>query len=246
MPANIARLIHWLIVIIMPFFLGFSAIELMVNNAERYVEFEYAKPNFPRDLALVNEVQQQRLGLEPFTQAERQELALVAVEYLKRSQPAEDVIYLLEEQTLPGTDSPLYNEAELSHMVDVKHLTDAISRLNLFASFIVIGGLFVLLLMAPHRELAYRAIFRGGVATTALLLLIGLFILLAWNIFFVQFHELLFPPGTWQFAYSDSLIRLFPEMFWFDFGVLLSIVALSLGVITTLAGWFLSRETFRA
>jgi len=67
---------------------------------------------------------------------------------------------------------------------------------------------------------------------------------LAWSTFFVQFHELLFPPGTWTFAYSDSLIRLFPEKFWFDFGVLLSVLAFSLGLIVTGLGWIL-RWRFR-
>ena len=71
-------------------------------------------------------------------------------------------------------------------------------------------------------------------------------ILVAWPIFFVQFHELLFPPGTWTFAYSDSLIRLFPEQFWFDIGVLISGVTLVLGVIVTLIGYVMSRRTARA
>ncbi|HRO89588.1 MAG TPA: DUF1461 domain-containing protein, partial [Promineifilum sp.] len=71
-------------------------------------------------------------------------------------------------------------------------------------------------------------------------------ILVAWPIFFVQFHELLFPPGTWTFAYSDSLIRLFPEQFWFDFGVLISGATLVLGVVVTLIGYVMSRRTARA
>ena len=29
-------------------------------------------------------------------------------------------------------------------------------------------------------------------------------------------HDLLFPPGTWIFPFSDTLIRLFPEQFWRD------------------------------
>jgi uncharacterized membrane protein len=57
----------------------------------------------------------------------------------------------------------------------------------------------------------------------------------------VQFHELLFPPGTWTFNYSDSLIRLFPEMFWFDIGVLISGLALALGVVAALTGWLWQR-----
>ena len=71
---------------------------------------------------------------------------------------------------------------------------------------------------------------------------IALAILIAWPIFFTQFHQLLFPPETWTFAYSDSLIRLFPEQFWFDIGVLVSVGTLVLGVLVTLVGYFMSRR----
>jgi uncharacterized membrane protein len=58
----------------------------------------------------------------------------------------------------------------------------------------------------------------------------------------VQFHELLFPPGTWTFAYTDSLIRLFPEQFWFDIGVLISVSTLILGSLVALIGYVMSRR----
>lgn len=242
MNKTAATVVQWLIVLTMPFFLGFSAIETFVNGAELYVAYEYGKPGFPRDLEQVDVVTQQQLGLTPLTQEQREELALVAVNYLQRPEPAEEVIFMLEEQRLPGSDRPLYNASEIGHMIDVKHVTDGIARLNLVAALIVLGGLALLLWRAETRPLAYQAIFRGGVATMVILLLIGLFILLAWSIFFVQFHELLFPPGTWTFAYSDSLIRLFPEQFWFDFGVLLSGFAFLLGVAVTILGAFLRRR----
>lgn len=245
MPKTYEKLLYWVVVITMPFFLGFTAIELMVSNAQLYVSYEYAKPNFPRDLTQVSEIAQQQMGLEPFTQSQREQLALVAVRYLQRPEPAEEVITLLEEQQLPGTDQPLYNESELSHMIDVKHVTDGIARLTGLTGVLVLGALAILLASPETRRSAYRAIFRGGLATMLVLLAIGLFIMLAWSTFFVQFHELLFPPGTWTFAYSDSLIRLFPEMFWFDFGVLLSLAAFLLGALTTILGWGL-RRTLRS
>jgi uncharacterized membrane protein len=82
----------------------------------------------------------------------------------------------------------------------------------------------------------------GGVFTVVVLLTIALFILLAWDIFFVQFHELLFPPGTWTFAFTDGLIRLFPEQFWFDVGVIMSGGALLLGVLTAVSGYLLAKR----
>jgi integral membrane protein (TIGR01906 family) len=49
----------------------------------------------------------------------------------------------------------------------------------------------------------------------------------AWDTFFTAFHQLFFAGGTWVFAYSDTLIRLFPEQFWFD-------AALTVGGLTLL------------
>jgi integral membrane protein (TIGR01906 family) len=239
---KIARVLRWLIVIVMPFFLGFTAIELAVNNAEYYLAYEYGKASFPEDLQRVNEITRQQLGLRPFSEEQRQELALVAVDYLQRPEPAEEVIYLLEDQQLPGSNEPLYNASEISHMVDVKHVTDGIGRLNRLAALVVLGGMAILLLSAGTRPVAFRALFQGGLLTMFVLLAIGLFILLAWSTFFVEFHELLFPPDTWSFAYSDSLIRLFPEKFWFDFGVLLSLLAFLLGALATVVGWVLKRR----
>ena len=239
MNSRVATLVRWLVVLAMPFFLGFATIVLFINGAELYLAYEYSKANFPRDLEQYSEISQQQLGLTPLSQEQREELALVAVNYLQRAEPAEEVIYLLEEQQLPGSDGPLYNASEIGHMIDVKHVTDSIARLNGLAAVIVIGGLALLAARPETRDMAYLALFQGGVVTTLVLLLIGLFIVLGWSLFFVQFHELLFPPGTWTFAYSDSLIRLFPEMFWFDFGVLLSGTALLLGAVVAILGWLL-------
>jgi integral membrane protein (TIGR01906 family) len=223
---SFVALLHWLVVIAMPFFLGFTTIRLIVS--EWYPRYEYAKDNFPAD----------PFG---FTQEQRLELALVAVDYLRRPAAAEEVIYLLEEQQIPGTADPLYNAEEISHMVDVKHVTDAIRLLSWVATVVVLGGLAVLLARAETRPVGYRALYYGGVATTVILLALALFILLGWSIFFVQFHELLFPPGTWTFAYRDSLIRLFPEKFWFDLGVILSVSTLVEGIITGVVGYWLWR-----
>ncbi|MDX1662816.1 MAG: DUF1461 domain-containing protein [Candidatus Promineifilaceae bacterium] len=241
MNSSGTMMVKWLVVLAIPFFLGFSTIRLFINSAELFLQYEYGKESFPADLTFASEIQRQRLGLTPFTQAERLALAQVAVDYLQRPEPAEEVIFLLEEQELPGRNESLYNPDEISHMIDVKRLTDTIARLNWLAGAIVLVGLGVLLLREETRTIAYQAIFYGGVATTAVLLGLGLFIVLGWSIFFVQFHELLFPPGTWTFAYTDSLIRLFPEKFWFDFGVLVSVTALLSGMVTALVGYGLTR-----
>lgn len=224
MSKTIVTIIRWLVVIATPIFLGFATITLIINPA--YLRYEYAKDNFPAD----------PFG---FTQEQRMELALVAVGYLQRLRPAEEVIHILEEQRIPGTDQPLYNDREIGHMIDVKHLTDAIRIIAGVTAVIVIGGLVFLLARPQTRVAGFKAMTHGGIATATLLLAIALFIVLAWNVFFVQFHELLFPPGTWTFSYSDGLIRLFPEKFWFDLGIILSGGTLLEGVVLAIVGYLL-------
>ncbi len=126
-------------------------------------------------------------------------------------------------------------------MLDVKRIADVFRRVVWVTGIIVVGGLAFLWARVETRPQAANAIWGGGLATTAVLLAIGLFILVGWELFFVQFHELLFPPGTWTFAYTDSLIRLFPEQFWFDVGVLVSGGTLVAGMVITALGYGLRK-----
>ena len=218
-------LIRWLIIIAMPFFLGLGTIRVVIAWWD-YPSFEYQR--IPPD----------RFG---FTPEQRLELAQATLAYMRQSEPAEEVIYILEDLRLPGSDTPLYNEREISHMLDVKIVADAMKNITIAAMFIVVGGLTFFFVQPTLHAVGYRTLMHSGIATVSILLLIALFILLAWNTFFVQFHELLFPPDTWTFSYSDSLIRLFPEQFWFDIGVILSLTPLVQGIIITVIGYFLTR-----
>jgi integral membrane protein (TIGR01906 family) len=216
------------VVIATPLFLGLGGIRVLIGlQNPSYAEREYAR------------IVPDQFG---FTPEERLALADATLAYLQRSEPAPEVIYLLEELRLPGSDSPLYNESEISHMLDVKIVADGLKKVVWMAGVIVFGGLLFLLLRSETRVLGFKAIFQGGLLTTIILLGVAAFIGLAWNIFFVQFHELLFPPGTWTFSYSDSLIRLFPEQFWFDAGLIMSVLPLISGVITAVIGYILYRR----
>lgn len=218
-------IVRWLVILAMPFFLGLGMVRAVI--AWDYPSFEYQR--IPPD----------RFG---FTPEERLSLAHATLDYLQRPEPAAEVIHLLEDLRLPGTDDALYNESEISHMVDVKVVADAIKRVAYIAGVIVAGGLALMLIPAGTRRFGWRTLFLAGLATIIALALIAAAILIAWPIFFVQFHELLFPPGTWTFAYSDSLIRLFPEQFWFDIGVIISVGALVLGMAVTALGYVMSRR----
>jgi integral membrane protein (TIGR01906 family) len=225
---TLLTIIRWLVILAMPFFLGLGTIRAII--AWDYPAFEYP-----------------RIAPDPygFTPEQRLELAHGTLDYLQRPEPASEVIYLLEDLPLPGTTRPLYNESEISHMIDVKNVADAMKRIAYVAGGIVAVGLAILLIPRATRPFGWRTLMLAGLGTVIVLAVIALAILIAWPIFFVQFHELLFPPGTWTFAYTDSLIRLFPEQFWFDIGVLISVATLALGLLAALIGYWMTRRSRR-
>lgn len=222
---TVLMIIRWFVILAMPFFLGLGTIRAIISWD--YPAFEY------------NRIAQDMFG---FTPEQRLELARETLDYLQRPEPAAEAIHLLEALRLPDSDRPLYNEAEIGHMVDVKNLTDAIKRIVYVTGGIVIAGLAILLIPSRTRNFGWRTLMWAGLATVIALAVIALTILIAWPIFFVQFHELLFPPETWTFAYTDSLIRLFPEQFWFDIGVMISVTTLVLGAVVAVVGYAMSRR----
>jgi integral membrane protein (TIGR01906 family) len=229
----IVTLLRWLVVLAMPVLLVLTAGRIMV--ADWYPRYEYAKPDFPAD----------PYG---FTQAQRLELATVCIHYLQRPGPPEAAISMLQELRLPGSDSlsgdgdkPLFAEYEISHMLDVKRFTDVLWRAHAVAALLAIGSLVLLLARRSTRRDGYAALLGGGLLTAGLLAFLGLFVLLGWRTFFIGFHEIFFPPGTWTFDWSDSLIRLFPDKFWFDAGAILTIGTLASGGLVSLAGRRLGR-----
>jgi integral membrane protein (TIGR01906 family) len=221
-------ILRWLVILAMPILLVLGSARIMVNSW--YPRYEYAKADFPPD----------RYG---FTHAQRLEFGTVSIDFLNAPQRPEVAIKLLEDQRLPGTENmPLFTVYELGHMVDVKRLMDTLWRVLLGAAIIVVGGLIILLARRSTRREGYAALFGGGLLTTGLLTVLVLLVLTSWQWFFITFHDVFFQPGTWQFDWSDSLIRLFPDKFWFDAGVLLVGGALVAGVVVMVVGYVLGRR----
>lgn len=184
-----------LIAVSVPFFLMMTAIRLLLTPL--YPEIEYRMPYFPPD----------PYG---FTLEERLKWSKISIEYLLNDS---DLSFLANQKLDPQT--PLYNERELKHMLDVKILVQ-----QMITVWSILAGVYVILLAWAWRRGwmtdLLRAFSWGGKGAIALILLILVSVVLNFNALFTAFHQIFFEGNSWLFRYSDSLIRLFPLPFWRD------------------------------
>ena len=67
-------------------------------------------------------------------------------------------------------------------------------------------------------------------------------ILLGFDGFFLRFHEVFFSGDSWRFSSTDTLLRIYPEVFWQDTAQLAAgIVVVQAVAVVLLAGWWLRR-----
>lgn len=112
------------------------------------------------------------------------------------------------------TQLPFYTAAEISHLIDVKERFD-ILRLAAIVSFVSL----LLKAYAIKKVEFAKQIHASSVSGLFAVGLLGIILPFSWNWFFVTFHLTLFPNGNWSFSPQSSLIQIFPEIFWFRFGV---------------------------
>jgi integral membrane protein (TIGR01906 family) len=204
----------WLLALFIP--LALIGIGVRVLLTPLFPNIEYRLPDFPADD--YGFTVQDRLHWGPF-----------GINYLLNSA---DISYLGDLKFADG--SSLFNERELSHMHDVKSVTQAFLRVwYVDLLLLVLLGLWA---WRAHWLLEYKqGLRRGGWLTLGLAVAVGLVATLGtsgsgdvfWQ-FFSDFHGLFFRGDTWLFEYSDTLIRLYPLKFWED-------AVLYIGLITALA-----------
>ena len=201
---------------------------LRVLLSPLFLQIEYNMPYFPPD----------EYG---FTKEDRLKWAPFALDYLMNN---EAISYLGNLKFDDGT--PLYNERELSHMDDVKLVTQGALRVwyVTLALLLLLGILawFGRSASAPQWWQAYMlGLQRGGWLMVGLAVTIGLIVVIGilinpnvfWN-FFAGFHSLFFEGDSWLFLFSDTLIRLFPIRFWQDAFLWAAVIALGGGIALAL------------
>jgi integral membrane protein (TIGR01906 family) len=216
------KLFSWVVTLAVPVALVLTTVRLLLSPV--FINIEYNVPGFPAD----------PFG---FTREDRLYWANIARLYLLNDAGIE---YLADLRFPDGGVAPpqtcrtmddctrLYNDRELQHMLDVKNVVQAALKVWI-GSLLVLVGLGVWAWFGGWFPQYKFGLGRGGWLTVILIAGILAFVLFAFGIIFVAFHNVFFEAGTWQFLFSDTLIRLFPERFWRD-------IFLAVGLISGGAG----------
>ena len=179
----------------LPPFLLLSGVWLVMT--ETFLRLEYTRPGFPAD----------PYG---FSTEDRLHYGPYGVRYLRNDA---GIAYLA---ALEKDGAPIFRQKELAHMADVKRLTRAAWRVYWGLSAVLLGAVWALA-RRPQTHPALRQALRDGAALTfGLVLSVVTASVMAWDLFFEAFHRLFFAGDSWLFYTSDTLIRLYPEQFWFD------------------------------
>jgi integral membrane protein (TIGR01906 family) len=221
MHPPIARSLQILIALLLPVLLVFGSVRLLTTD--RYLAFEYGKASFPAD---------------PFGFDQLQRLAYAGLNfrYVRENQPFD----ALASQRLG--DQPLYNARELKHMRDVQSVYQTAMQIWRFALVLSLLAGLALAWRMETRPALLAALWAGGLLTVGMIAVIGFLAAIAWQVCFVAFHQVFFAPGSWMFNTFDTLIRLFPEKFWFDAALSISGLSLAGGLLLALVGWRLKKR----
>lgn len=191
-----------------------------------YVHAAYARPGFPDD----------RYG---FTKSERTELAIVGLRSIQPSN-RDGVDVLLEARLSDGT--PAFDEREILHMADVRGLVGRVLLAHALALGVIVAA-FAGLRALRVRAAFTRGLFLGGGLTLVLAAALGVLMLASFDRFFVQFHEALFAGDSWRFRSTDTLLRLYPDAFWSDFGAALAILTVAQAAALAGGAWWRLRRS---
>jgi integral membrane protein (TIGR01906 family) len=200
------------LIVCLPWFLALTSLLPLITPA--FLRLQYARRDVPPS--------------SRFSPEERQTLAEASAHYLVSG---EDIDYLARLQDEDGT--PLFNERELTHMVDVKVLLGKAMRLDLLLALLLAAALGILLGRKESRQRTPFYLFTAALVAPAMAVAALIVVPLQFRWFLVEFHYVFFVGDSGFFPRSDTLIQLFPETFWFN--GLESWLLLTIGVSIALA-----------
>jgi integral membrane protein (TIGR01906 family) len=212
---KIYRTLYGLVGITIPFFILMLVVLILFQPW--FLSFEYQKPDFPAD----------RFG---FSQDERLSFGTQSVLFVIQNQPAETL-----RQLQGGSQTPIYKESEVGHMVDVQKVFQLAKTIWLCIAVIYLISLLTAWHVPYRLWLLLRSVMLGSLLSIGLLVLLLVAAVGMFDTLFDQFHRLFFSDGSWLFYENDTLIRLFPLKLWSDAFLYAAVLAFILSVILLIA-----------
>lgn len=211
----LARIIQFVAAVFFPIIVMAGAVRVITTPA--FLWLEYHRPGFPDD----------RFG---FGLDERMTYGSYAMDYLLNFAPPQYLGGLVN-----AAGDPLFASGEVAHMTDVK----TVIQLTFLAAVVLVVLEVAALIYLGRRYPGgiRRSLFAGSVITLLLIIAVAVLAALGWQQFFAAFHSIFFADGTWTFAASDTLIRLFPGQFWIDAGIAVAAVVLVISTLTLAFTW---------
>jgi integral membrane protein (TIGR01906 family) len=229
----LSRVLSALLVIALPLFLVTTSVVWTVNDL-RFYSYEFRLQ-----------------GVVEETGMSERELIGVARqirEYFNSRQEPLRVLAVANGSFWGRTLRELFNDREVAHMADVKHLIWGVYGIQ-WASFAYILAWVVIAAVrrqrSSFRKLGVLTLWGCGL-TVGLVAAIGIAAWVNFDSMFLLFHRLSFTNTLWQLdPERDYLIRIFPEGFWFDatffIGLATVAMALVLGLGTGVWLWLSGR-----
>jgi integral membrane protein (TIGR01906 family) len=165
-----------------------------------------------------------------FSQEERLDWGTKSIQYFFNNAGPE---YMQNLRFEDGTS--IYNDREVSHMLDVKILLQ--QTLRLFYILLILYILIIIWAKTKNQlHLLWEAARKGGWLTLGLIGTILAAVVISFDALFTAFHKLFFTGDTWLFYYSDTLIRLFPMRLWQDAFIFMGIITVAVALFFAIYG----------
>ena len=217
----LTRAAYLLLVLAIPAALVLAPMYLFITPG--FIRHEYGLPGFP--------------GSVRFDAAERIEISDAILHYVRGRITREQLAAV---ETAEG--EPALNAREVDHLADVRIVMDRLFLVQGVATLAALVAIAWLVLRRQVLDLA-AGLRHGVILAAGLIVVVVGYSLLDFGAFFTAFHNLFFPPGTWTFEFTDTLIQLYPLPLWMDavwkIGV---VVAIELAAVYAL-GAYLRRST---
>ncbi|MEX0621043.1 MAG: DUF1461 domain-containing protein [Solirubrobacterales bacterium] len=186
---------------------------LLVLLVPWFAHLQYALPGFPEDA----------FGLSG---SDRASLGATGIRSIWPVGPGTD---LLVDSRLPD-GSVAFGPVEIRHMGDVRSLVRALLVLWLVSVTAAVAVAFRLK-RTNQSDTVRRGLRLGSLITIGAMAVIGIAMLINFDVVFDGFHQIFFEPGTWTFSDEETLRRLYPDAFWGIAAGLLAALALLQAVL---------------